>query len=206
MTMSWIRIDTEFCSNCWLMLRSVFKSALAANTTSCRTAMKMIMFTLPKTSPGSHWTPSEFRAIRSGRWATWIVTPCTTVLISIIEMAAETTGTRPASAVVMKRPMVVGRLASQTRRSTCGSAAVVPAIDCLRLSQRPRRSLGPSGCCGGSSVGSPVRPLLAGPDSGLRRRRPIPPHQITGPCPPGGIIPIGLGAYRSSHFPLALAM
>jgi hypothetical protein len=137
------------------------------------------------------------RRDRSARWVTLIVKPWTTALISIIEMPAEMTGTSPASAVVTKSEMVVGRLASQTRRSTCGKAAVVPETDCLRLSHRPRRSFGPSGGRGGSSVGSPVKPLLAAPVSGLRRPLPQPPHQITGPWPPGGIIPISNPAYAN---------
>ena len=116
--------------------------------------------------------------------------PRTTALVSIRVIPTEMVGMMPAMAVVMKRPMVIGRLASQTRRSTCGRAAVVPTTDCLRLSQRPRRFFGPSGSCGGSIVGSPVRPLFAGPSSGLRRRPPHPPHQITGPWEPGGIIPM----------------
>ena len=51
-----------------------------------------------------------------------------------------------------------------------------------------------------------LSPLLAGPLSGLRRPRPQPPHQITGPCEPGGIIPIGVGAYRSIVFLIPLAL
>src|SRR6184192_4376732 len=132
--------------------------------------------------------------------------PATTALVSVNVIPTEIVGMTPAMAVVTNRPMVVGRLASETRRRTCGSAAVVPTTDCLRLSHRPRRSLGPSGCCGGSIVGSPVRPLLAGPLSGLRRPRPQPPHQITGPCEPGGIIPIGVGAYRPIVFLIPLAL
>ncbi len=100
------------------MLRSVFRSALAANTTSWSTAMKTIIPTLLKTMSGSHGTPRLFKWIRSARCVTLIVKPWTTELISIIDMPAEMTGTSPASAVVMNSEMVVGRLASHTRRST----------------------------------------------------------------------------------------
>src|SRR5207245_2721299 len=113
--------------------------------------------------------------------------PATTALVSVSVIPTEIVGMTPAKAVVRNRPMVVGRLASQTSRRTCGSAAVVPTTDCLRLSHRPRRSLGPSGCCGGSIVGSPVRPLLAGPLSGLRRPAPQPPHPVPGPWAAGRI-------------------
>src|SRR6266581_4151401 len=69
--------------------------------------------------------------------------PSLTALVSISVRPTEAVGTRPASAVVMNSPTVVGRLVS-----------------------------------------------------GWRRRPPHPPHQITGPCVPGGIIPMGLGLYR----------
>src|ERR1700737_1703621 len=122
----------------------------------------------------------------SGRCEWLIRIPCTTELISSLDTKAEAAGITPAIAVVAKRPTVMPGLASQTRRRTWGSAAVVPVTACLRFSQRPRRSLGPSGSGGGSRVGSPVRPLLAGPESALRRR---PNHHIPEPCC-GGLIPI----------------
>jgi len=84
-------------------------------------------------------------ATRSGTWNALMLMPATTALVSISVIPTEIVGMMPAMAVVAKRPMVVGRLASHTRRSTCGRAAVVPTTDCFRLSQRPRRSLGPSG-------------------------------------------------------------
>ncbi len=196
MTISWIRIETEFCSSCWLMLRSVLSSALTAKSTSCATARNTIIPTTVNSRCGIHCTPSPDSTSRSGRFEALITMPCVTALVSSRVIPTEIVGMRPASAVVMKRPIVVGLLASQTSRMTCGKAAVVPVIDCLKFSQRPRRSFGPSGSCGGSIVGSPVRPLLAGPVSGLRRRPPQPPHQITGPCEPGGIIPMGSGLYH----------
>src|SRR5436190_815953 len=101
----------------------------------------------------------------------------------------------PAIAVVAKRPNVVEGLASQTSRRTRGRAALVPVIDCLRLFQRPRRSLGPSSSGGPSMIGSPVSPLFAGPESAFFRR---PIHQSIdgGPPPCGGIIAMSLAAYR----------
>ncbi len=194
MTISWMRMATEFCSSCWVMLRVVLRSALTANTISCRTARNTIMPTAVKTMPGSQGMPSSLRWTRSASWLAWMPMPRTTALVSISVMPTEIAGMRPASAVVKKSPIVVPGLASQTRRSTCGRAAVVPRTDCFRFSQRPRRSLGPSGCCGGSRVGSPVRPLLAGPLSG-RRRPPHLPHQMTGPWESGGIIPMWMRAY-----------
>src|ERR1700716_1366206 len=100
----------------------------------------------------------------------------------------------PAIAVVAKSPRVVEGLASHTRRSTLGRAAVVPVTDCFRFSHRPRRSLGPSGTGGCSSAGAPVRPLLACPVSGFFRP---PAHQciIGGPPPP--IIPISTQLRRA---------
>ena len=190
MTISWMRMETEFCSNCWLMLRSVLSSALNAKTTSCSPARKTIMPTAEKVGPGSQLTPRSENLTWSGRWKALILIPATTALVSVRVKPTEIVGMTPAKAVVANRAMVTGRLASQTRPRTWGSAAVVPVTACLRLSQRPRRSFGPSGCCGGSSVGSPVKPLFAGPLSGLRRPRPQPPHQITGPWEPGGIIPM----------------
>ena len=190
MTISWMRMATEFWSSCWKMLRRVFSSAARAKTRSCRTARNTIIPNAVKVGPGSQWTSRLAKVSRSGRFWAWLVIPTTTALVSKNEMPTEIVGMRPASAVVINRPTVVRGLASHTRRSTWGRAAVVPRTDCLRLSQRPRRSFGPSGCCGGSIAGSPVRPELAGPVSGLRRPRPQPPHQITGPWEPGGIIPM----------------
>src|SRR3984893_14467600 len=123
--------------------------------------------------------------------------PWTTALISSFDVQAETAGMTPAIAVVANRPSVIAGLASHTRRSTLGSAAVVPVTDCLKLSQRPRRSFGPSGSGGPSTPGSPVSPLLAGPESFVFQR---PDHQgvwITGGPPPCDIIAIGFAAYPS---------
>ena len=183
-------METEFWSSCCVMLRNVFSSALMTKTTNCSAASKTIICTAVRVGPGSHGTPNVANATRSGTWKALILMSATTALVSISVMPTEIVGMIPAMAVVANRPIVMGRLASHTRRSTCGSAAVVPTTDCFRLSQRPRRSFGPSGSCGGSRAGSPVSPLLAGPLSGLRRPRPQPPHQITGPWEPGGIIPM----------------
>src|SRR5712692_5264102 len=119
--------------------------------------------------------------------------PCTTALVRSFAVKAATAGITPAIAVVMNRARVVAGLASHTSLRTRGKAAVVPVTDCLKLSHLPRRSLGPSGTGGSSGSASPVRPLLAGPESACFRR---PSHQWTigGPLP-GPIIPIATAAY-----------
>src|SRR6266849_9779262 len=119
--------------------------------------------------------------------------PCTTAFVSSFAVYAEAAGITPAMAVVMNRASVVAGLASHTSRRTRGRAAVVPVTDCLKLSQRPRRSFGPSGWGGSSGSASPVRPLLARPVSAAFRR---PSHKwiIGGPLP-GPIIDIAIAAY-----------
>src|SRR5713226_6842414 len=119
--------------------------------------------------------------------------PCTTALVNSFAVNAAAAGITPAIAVVMNSARVVAGLATHTNLRTRGKAAVVPVTDCLKLSHLPRRSLGPS-CTGGSSgSASPVRPLLAGPESACFRR---PSHQwiIGGPLP-GPIIDIAIPAY-----------
>src|SRR5229473_8516517 len=119
--------------------------------------------------------------------------PCTTALVKSLAVKAAAAGITPAIAVVMNRASVVAGLASHTNLRTRGKAAVVPVTDCLKLSHLPRRSLGPSWTGGSSGSASPVRPLLAGPESACFRR---PNHQwiIGGPLP-GPIIPIAISAY-----------
>src|SRR5258708_28396405 len=92
----------------------------------------------------------------------------------------------------MNRARVVAGLASHTNLRTRGKADEVPATDCLKFSHRPRRSLGPSGRGGSSGSASPVRPLLAGPESACFRR---PSHQwiIGGPLP-GPILHVVIAA------------
>ena len=123
--------------------------------------------------------------------------PSTTALTSSFEVYADAAGMRPATTVTANRPIVIAGLASQTRRRTWGSAAAVPPIACLRLRQRLRRSLGPCGGCGSSITGSPVRPLFAGPVSGVFLRPRPHSHPIDGPPWPGGIIPTAL-PYRTA--------
>src|SRR4030081_1386115 len=107
----------------------------------------------------------------------------------------------PAMAVVAKRASVVAGLASQTSRSTRGSAAVVPVTDCLKFRHPPRRAFGLLSSGGCSPPGSPDMPLLAGPVSADLR---LPSHQcIAGGPAPGPIIPMLLAAYppASNHTP-----
>src|ERR1700694_1171768 len=127
---------------------------------------------------------------RSGWWKLWIAIPNTTELIRSLAVYAAAAGVTPAIAGGTNRPSVGAGLASQTRRSTLGRAAVVPLTDCFRFSQRPRRSLGPSGKGGCSRAGSAVHPLLAGPVPGCLFRLP---HQCIEGGPP--IIPISSAAY-----------
>src|SRR5712692_4099302 len=119
--------------------------------------------------------------------------PCTTALVKSFAVNAAPSGITPAIAVVMKSARVVAGLASHTNLRTRGKAAVVPATDCLKLSHRPRRSLGPSSTDGSSGSAAPVRPLLAGPVSACFR---LPSHQwiIGGPLP-GPIVDIVIAAY-----------
>ena len=122
--------------------------------------------------------------------------PSTTALTSSFDVYADIAGTRPATTVTTNSPVVTAGLASQTSRMTRGSAAAVPRTDSLRLRQRLRRSFGPSGCCGSSMTGSPVRPLLAGPLSAILGRPRPHIQNVDGPPCPGGIIPTAL-PYRT---------
>src|SRR5229473_1437511 len=126
--------------------------------------------------------------------------PCTTALVRSFAVKAAAAGITPAIAVVMNRARVVAGLASHTNLRTRGKADEVPATDCLKFSHLPRRSLGPSGTGGSSGSASPVRPLLAGPESACFRR---PSHQwiIGGPLP-GPIVDIVIAAYPQKAEPL----
>src|SRR6266566_5263198 len=110
----------------------------------------------------------------------------------------------PAIAVVANSARVIEGLASQTSLSTRGRAVLVPVTDCLKFSQRLRRSFGLWSSGGCSISGSPVRPLFAGPLSADFR---LPNHQcIAGGPLPGPIIAISCsGAYppNSNCTPLA---
>ena len=134
---------TEFCSSCWVMLRIVPRNAVRANSAS---------WTIGEEDDPAHRREDQACAIGRqrerlavGEVEVWIWMPCTTALMSSFDVYAAAAGMTPAIAVVTNRPRVVAGLASQTRRRTRGSAAVVPVTDCLRLFQRPRRSFGPSG-------------------------------------------------------------
>src|SRR5689334_2889738 len=100
-------------------------------------------------------------------------------------------GTTPATTVAANRPAVTRGLASQTSRSTWGSAAVVPWTDSLSVRQRVPQSFGPD--CGGPSItGSPVNPLFAGTPSGSFGRRRPHIQNVDGPPWLGGVIPTRL--------------
>src|SRR5260370_1717547 len=107
-------------------------------------------------------------------------------------------------AVVAKSASVIAGLESHTSLRTRGSAVLVPVTDCLKFSQRLRRSFGPWSSGGCSISGSPVSPLFAGPVSADLRR---PSHQciIGGALPPPPIAPSFFGTYpaNSKYTPLA---
>src|SRR5260370_36383382 len=121
--------------------------------------------------------------------------PCTTALVKSFAVKAAAAGITPALGVVTTSGRGVAGLASHTNLRTRGKADDVPTTDCLKLSHLPRRSLGPSGTGGSSGSASPVRPLLAGPESACFRR---PSHQWSiGGAPPRPPLPIAFLALPS---------
>src|ERR1700693_2268246 len=103
-----MRIDTEFCRSCWLMLRRVLSRALTAKTASWSTARKTIIPTDVKVGlcqiKNELGAPTLAKVTRSGRCEWLMRMPCTTALTRDREIYADAAGTRPATAVVANRP------------------------------------------------------------------------------------------------------